>query len=72
MPGIVAVKAGNPREQILVALARQQVPVIQRGPSEIGDQRIAGTINANLVVTLELNDIKHEKPPHRDVGMTSP
>ena len=60
MPLVVAVEARHPREQVLVALTRQQIPVIERRPPEIGDQCVAGAIDANLVVPLELNDIKHE------------
>ncbi len=60
--GIVAVIAGDAREQILVALARQQVAVIQGGAAEFGQQRVARTIHANLMATLHLHCVEHRRP----------
>ena len=41
MGGVVAVETRHPGEQILVALARQEVAVVERGTAEIGQQGVA-------------------------------
>ena len=40
--------------------------------AEIGDQRVAGAIDADLVVAVELDDIKHGKAPSTRRGMNNP
>ena len=46
--GVVAVMRGHTREQVLVALARQQVAVVERGAPEIGEQGVARAVDAHL------------------------
>ena len=41
MFGIIGVSGGDAGEQVLVALARQQIAVVERFLAEIGQQRIA-------------------------------
>jgi hypothetical protein len=57
MRGIVAVETCHTGEQILIAFARQQIPVIERGPAEIGQQRIARAIDADLMPAPHLDGI---------------
>ena len=67
MRPIVAVIARHPGEQILVALTRHQIAVIQGRPPEIRQQRVARAVHANLVTALHLNGIKHMRSLlHRD------
>ena len=61
--GILAVIAGHAGEQVLIAFAGQQIAVIERGPAEIGDQRITAAVDPHLVVSLHLHDIKHGPTP---------
>jgi hypothetical protein len=58
MRGIVAIEAGDPGEQILIPLARQQIAVIKRGAAEIGQQRIARAVHPYLV-----------SAPHLDIAV---
>jgi hypothetical protein len=54
---ILAVEAGYAREQVLIALARHQIPVVERGPPEIGQQRVARPVHPNLMATFDLHGI---------------
>jgi hypothetical protein len=54
---IVAVKRGDAREQILKFLARHEVTVGQCRSPEVRQQRVAGTIDPNLVATRHLDGI---------------
>ena len=64
--GVVAVVAGDAGEQVLVALARQQIAVVQRGAAEIGQQRVAAAIHADLMAALHLDCIEHGDVSCRD------
>ena len=67
MGGVVAIVAGDPGEQVLVAFAGHQIAVVQRRPAEISQQRIPRAVHTHLMTTLHLNGIKHLRPLlHRD------
>ena len=59
MRRVVAKGAGHAREQILVALTRQEIAVIERGLAEIRQQRVARAVDLNLAMTFELDRIEH-------------
>ena len=41
---VVGISIGNPREQILIGLARQQIAIVERVLAELGEQRVAAGI----------------------------
>lgn len=57
MGRVVAVEAGDTGEQVLIALAREQVSVVEHGAAEIGQQPVARTVHPHLVPPLHLNSI---------------
>ena len=57
MSRIVAVVAGDTGEQVLVAFARKQIAVVQRGAAEIGQQRITRAVHTHLVSAAHLHCI---------------
>jgi len=59
MGSVIAIGRGHAGKEILVGFAGQQIAVIQRCPTEIGQQRIARAVNLHRMVALKLNRIKH-------------
>ena len=57
MRAIVGEMTGGAREQILVGLARKQVPVILHRLAEMGQQTVATGIGANPHAPLKLDNI---------------
>ncbi len=57
MSGVVAVEAGDAGEQVLAALAGQQVAVVERGAAEVGQQGVAGAVDADRMAAGELHHV---------------
>jgi len=60
---VVGIGRCDSREHVLVALARQQVPVVQRGFAKNSEAGIPGRIGNNPRTASNLNDIKHLRSP---------
>ncbi len=58
MFGVVGVGRGDPGEHLLVALAGQDVAILERGAPEIGQQGVARTVDLDLANELELGSIE--------------
>ena len=56
-------RPGDAGEHVLVDFARQQVAVVERGLAEVGQQGVAGAVDANLVAALKLDGVKHGRTP---------
>jgi hypothetical protein len=54
MVGVIGVGRGDPGEHVLVAFARQEVPVLKRGFAEIRQQVVARAVDLDLADQLQL------------------
>ena len=48
MRHVVGIGAGDAREHVLIAFARQQIAVVERRLAEIGQQRVAAAVEAQI------------------------
>ncbi len=71
MAGIVAIVRRDAREQVLEFLARHQIAVGQGGPAEVGQQRVAGAVDMDLVATWHLHCVEHVGFPLTDLNQVS-
>ena len=60
---IVGIGRGDSREHVLVALARQKIPVGQGGLAEGRQAGVPGGIGNNPRTASNLNNIKHLRSP---------
>src|SRR3546814_4526283 len=51
--------AGDAGEQVLVGLAGQQVTVVQRGLSEIGEEAVAAAVDVDADAAFSLQSVQH-------------
>ena len=54
---VVTVIRGDAGEEVLIALAGQQIAVIQRGAAEIREQRVARAVHFHLEAARHLHSV---------------
>ena len=60
---VVGIGRSDSREHVLVALAREEIPVGESGLAERRQAGIPGGIGNNARAAANLNNIKHLQPP---------